>query len=378
MVTGAGERYTGGVGATVGTANGTCHVLFAFDVGFQVDLQAAERRLATQTTPGFRHKLRVPAGADAGTLPLRMARPVQAVSLGEHRTEDQVELAVYGFGSICVTYSIALRDLPVQELVRLSTRLYDNAVLIEDARRRAEELLAILGDAVQEPRLSQVVEDYVVYDLRPPGGGAGAWTEDPELIARVLRAEEGRLSAEEQEGTRAGRISYAPGELVTIDWFAALLIGQEMSDERRVLELVTVELVELRHLDWILERRVDQAYDVLARTRMPSKLLTPFSRELGRIARFQADSAVLHEGVDNALKLLGDEYLARLYRLASLRFYFSEWDASIERKLATLESVYSKLADLAARRRAELLEWIIIALIAVDILLYFLPVQRGT
>ena len=27
----------------------------------------------------------------------------------------------------------------------------------------------------------------------------------------------------------------------------------------------------------------------------------------------QADSAALHEGVDNALKLVGDDYLARLY-----------------------------------------------------------------
>ena len=149
-----------------------------------------------------------------------------------------------------------------------------------------------------------------------------------------------------------------------------------MEDERRVLELTTVELVELRFLDGRLEQRLDEAYGLLARSRRPWFGLAPRSKEVERLARFQADSAILHENSDNALKLLGDDYLARLYELASERFHFAAWDTAIERKLATLESIYSKISDLAARRRAELLEWIIIALFVVDIVLYFLPGKR--
>jgi uncharacterized Rmd1/YagE family protein len=52
------------------------------------------------------------------------------------------------------------------------------------------------------------------------------------------------------------------------------------------------------------------------------------------------------------------------------------WDLAIERKLATLESIYSKISDLAARRRAELLEWIIIALFVLDIALYLLDLHH--
>lgn len=69
----------------------------------------------------------------------------------------------------------------------------------------------------------------------------------------------------------------------------------------------------------------------------------------------QADGAVLHEGIDNALKLLGDDYLARLYRTAADRFHFNDWDASIERKLGFLRQVYESLAGLAAHRRSEVL-----------------------
>ena len=87
----------------------------------------------------------------------------------------------------------------------------------------------------------------------------------------------------------------------------------------------------------------------------------------------EADNAVLHDSIDNASKLLGDDYLARLYRTAAERFHFDEWDASIERKLGVLHGIYAKLEDVAGRRRAEVLEWLIIALIAVEILLSLWP-----
>ncbi len=62
-----------------------------------------------------------------------------------------------------------------------------------------------------------------------------------------------------------------------------------------------------------------------------------------------------------------------MYRLVSERFHLAEWDASILRKLQTLESIYQKLSDQAANRRTEALEWIIIALIAAEILIPFVP-----
>src|SRR5947207_2604898 len=73
-------------------------------------------------------------------------------------------------------------------------------------------------------------------------------------------------------------------------------------------------------------------------------------------------------------KLVGDQYLARVYSLASRRFHLGDWDASITRKLQTIDSIYAKMADRAASRRMEILEWIIIVLIAVSIALSLVPV----
>src|SRR5207247_803539 len=96
--------------------------------------------------------------------------------------------------------------------------------------------------------------------------------------------------------------------------------------------------------------------------------------DLRRLARLQLDGAILFEQVTNALKLVGDQYLARVYSLASRRFHLGEWDASITRKLQTIDSIYAKMADRAASRRMEILEWIIIVLIAVSIALSLVPV----
>ena len=70
----------------------------------------------------------------------------------------------------------------------------------------------------------------------------------------------------------------------------------------------------------------------------------------------------------------GHQYLARVYRLASQRFHLEAWDASILHKLETLESIYDKMSNRATTRRMELLEWIIIVLIAVSIAVSFVPI----
>jgi hypothetical protein len=360
-------------------ARGTCHVLMAFDVGFEIDLDKAEARLAAERSDAFKHKRAAPDEPGRARLPLRLTREVEPLALAAHRTDERLEIAIYGFGAVCLTYTLPL-DQDVAQLVRTSTELYENAALLADARTRAREILGALGDAVREPFLAEEVEDYVIYGLRAPEDPdelARLEREQGELLARILRAEEGHLSAGEVENALDGRISYGPDELVLVDWFGALLFGNEMADERRVLELATVELVELRFLDDRLERRIDAAYGLLTGARRPLYgLFSPRTREVERLARFQADSAILHENSDNALKLLGDDYLARLYDVCSDRFHFSAWDLAIERKLATLESIYSKISDLAARRRAELLEWIIIALFVLDIALYLLDLHQ--
>ena len=91
--------------------------------------------------------------------------------------------------------------------------------------------------------------------------------------------------------------------------------------------------------------------------------------DVRRIGRMQVDGALLYERVRNALKLLGDQYLARLYRLGANRFHLGEWEGSIQRKLEAIEGVYAKLFDRASTRRMEILEWLVVVLIVIEIVI---------
>jgi flagellar motility protein MotE (MotC chaperone) len=134
------------------------------------------------------------------------------------------------------------------------------------------------------------------------------------------------------------------------------------------MEFANTQLAEMRFLGEQLDEALERAYDLLL-SRRTLRLLPPYGLGPEQLAQLQLDSAILFERVTNALKLIGEEYLARAYGLVSRRFRIADWDASITRKLQTLESIYAKMADRAAARRLEMLEWIIIVLIAVSIII---------
>jgi hypothetical protein len=63
---------------------------------------------------------------------------------------------------------------------------------------------------------------------------------------------------------------------------------------------------------------------------------------------------------------MGDDFQARVFQLATRKMGLALWDASITRKLQTLESIDSKISDSEGARRMELLEIVIIILITIS------------
>jgi hypothetical protein len=264
---------------------------------------------------------------------------------------------------------------PFTDLVALSEELYDNVPLLQDSRRRVEQLLTIIHPAVTKPEIADLVEDYVIFHIEDLATSCSPTTlcatYDQE-IARMLRAERQTLSGQEVAEALSLYLAFGAEDVIVVDWHAALVIDRAGDDVRSVLEFANVELLEMRYLDQRLDDALDRSYETLSQRLWGSlRVFGSHHADLRRVAQLQVDNAILFEGVNNALKLLGDQYLARVYRLVSQRFHLTEWDASILRKLQTLESIYEKMADQATTYRVEMLEWIIIILIAVSILLPF-------
>jgi hypothetical protein len=382
-------------------ASGVCYALFAYDVGFGIDLEAAAALLRDLThRETVKHQRPTPRYFNYKPAPIRIAStahprtadgaPVAPLSIAGFEISPRIEAIIFDFGAISITYHIPLKG-PLSGLLPLASELYENPALLEDSRRRVVDLLSAIQSAVTRPQISEFVEDYSIYQIGafepPPGGSSGAAGSDGagaviaanrQRLAQILRSETQPLSQQEVDDALSSRITYTPGEEVIIDWNAAILLQKDTEDIRAVLEYANVELLELRWLDDQLDQVLDRSFEALAR-RGPKdqSLLQRWRRgfplmpdnEVRRIARLQMDSALLFEGVNNALKLIGDQYLARLYRMAAQRLHLPEWDASILRKLQTAESVYEKLSDRAATTRLEVLEWIIIILIAVSVVL---------
>jgi hypothetical protein len=355
--------------------NGACYVSFAYDAARSIDLGKAEPRIhqATQR-PTIAHKRRTPSSFEYQPPPVRTTHPREPLGIGTHSTRPGVELMIYDFGAVSVTYTLDIAG-PFERLLGLSEELYDNEALLRDSRLQVDRLLQVIGDAASQPHPSPVIEDYVIFHVERFAGDTDPkqfCAEHRRQIAQVLRAERQPLSDQEVEDALAVQVSYSANDIVLTDWNAALLIDSEGDDVRALLDFANVELLEMRYVDQKLDRALDQAHQALYRRSWSlSGIFGSYGGDLRSLAELQVDNATLFEGVNNTLKLVGDQYLARVYRLVNRRFHLDEWDSSILRKLETLESIYEKLSDRASSRRMEILEWVIILLIAFSIALEF-------
>jgi hypothetical protein len=365
----------------------TVTAFYAYDIGFGVSLTRAELLLREQAAPGqnisqppavrdnILRERKGPRYFQYSPAPLQLtqspgagpAAPQSSCLLLEHN----IIITLYDFGGVSIAYPYTFRGTP-DELSLAAASLYDNISLLEDSRRRTQKILAAAAPAVSKPIIEKSVEDYVVVHLHAPQtpGNAAEWVHlHRQLVARVLRAEPSPLCEQEVTDATGLCLSYSPSDIAVVDWHGALLIGEDMEDAKAVLEFANIELLEMRLLDEKLDRSLEKAY--LA-TSKPPRAFFRRDDQLREIAGMQVDSSLLFESVNNTLKLVGDQYLARLYHAAITRLHLPEWDASIIRKLSTLEGMYGKLNDERANRRMEALEWIIIGLIMFEIFAQFI------
>ena len=365
------------VSANVVIRRGTCHVLYAYDIGMAIDLKTCQGRLASlgRVTRSGRNR-RAPKFFDYDPPPLTIIHETTPLRLGAYDVSSSVDLTFYDFGALSISYELPFAG-GLEELRALSVAVSQNEDLLRDSRRRAEELQQALSRAVAQPQLATLVEDYAIFevtDFELPCAAPELPQHAGPVLAQTLRREEQALSVQETADALACRISYGRDDLTLIDWNAAILFDRDAEDVRAVLEFANVELLELRCLDHQLDGSLDRCYDLtLRQSRLwrfgPGRV----TRYLRRISRMQLDGAILFERVSNAPKLLGDQFLARVYRLAAQRFHLNEWSTGILRKLDTIEDFYRQMHDNASGVRLEMLEWIIILLILIEIVMPFIP-----
>jgi hypothetical protein len=287
------------------------------------------------------------------------------------------EATVFDFAAV----SVALR-VPIQfglpELHALAGRLADPATsagVIAAARAAAEPLYRRLLPAIVKPAWPEGLwEELFVWQFAPDSGLTPEMLlgHEARWLAGLVRLEDEPLSdSEVAEATRLS-LRYGLHDLFVPDWAAALLLDndEECAETLQAIELANLQLLEYRHIDNRLDdilAQVDHLLERANRSRLPAwRGHEAPQRVLGEL---KVEANGLFERTGNVLKLVGDQYLARAFRLLGERFHLPQWERNIQRKLDVIEGAYQVISHQSAAFRAEALELIVIVLIAIEILL---------
>jgi hypothetical protein len=344
--------------------------LFAFDVGYEVSLKAVKQLLSSTPLQPLSRKKQTPSY-------LQYIDPPQVLNLGNtvtiHGQVGQIQATVFSFGAISVAFRWPLQ-MPLTQLPSLSQELY-GLDLEKQARTQVIQLMEKIRPAVIRPDISDLVEDYylfVIETLDEPLLAQQLLDGYRPLLTQVLRFDTGQLSEEQQTEALSQTISYYENDLVLVDWNASLIYDRDYFDTVNVLELLNVELLEARYIDAQLDRQID-GYEGLVQKRSfwPFPLRTPYRRAIDELAELRIEYSLLSERVDNALKLIGDLYLARIHSAAARRFYLREWESAISQKLDIIGNLYDTLTDRLSVAQGQALEVVVIVLILVEVVMAF-------
>jgi hypothetical protein len=187
------------------------------------------------------------------------------------------------------------------------------------------------------------------------------------------------LSAQERDEVLKHRLSYLSNDLVVATWSAALVYDTDPGVQAalEIFEYANSQLLQFRYYDDLLDDRLALIYKEIEGTRQyrwwRRNRYTHPAREVHALF---IDVNELTDRTDNALKLVGDVYAARLLALANSRLGVNPWRDSVEEKLETLDKIYRFAVDQTGMERGELLEFAIVAILVFELILFFLGIMQ--
>lgn len=356
-------------------ADGTLVVHRLLDVADDLDLGRADALLA-----GAGARADLPAGrpgfVDWPDRPLTVGLGPRTLEVaGGPPLPATASARLFAHGVVSMRYEVPLpAGADAAALSALVRRVADDAAVLATARRDADGLLARLAPAMLAPHASGIHETYTVVSARalvPPGRPADV--EGPDL-ARVLLGEppDVALSAQTVADVTRHRFAYTDADVAVLDWDTAFVLDPD--DDRSVadvLEVASAQLLELRWYDAVFERELLTVTEALSRPRagLAWRFFGRYGRILRRVQHLVVESAEVVERVDAAVRVVGDLWLARVYRAAVERFRIPEGQADVRRRREAAADVASLLRHEASSALGHVLEASIVALIVFELVM---------
>ncbi len=362
---------------------GSLHAYRMYDVADEIDLQKA---LTLSKQAATRLKLQ-----REGSQYLELPNPPVAFLLGERPIALKhgvvsVELVarLFDHGAISILLKIPIPPgTALADLVGACDDVYDNPAIDMLARSESEALCRNMAGALHRTHEWEGSESYHVLFVESFRGAAPGATEivERENLARLLLGESSdkSLSAHERWDVTKHAYSYFTDDLVVVDFNSAFVYEPSGShDIPDILEIANAQLLELRYYDAVLDRELARIYDEMdkKRGRFSSLFRSEYAELRRNVMVLMQEVAEFTERVENSLKIIGDFYLARVYRAAVRRFRIASWSASVDRKEALLAQIYDLLKGEVEHGRMLFLETTIVVLILAEIFMAVMKVVQ--
>lgn len=358
----------------VGSYRGEVVYLFAYDVAYDTNRRPIETLLG-QPLAEFVVDSSKRAPRQLFFFRPQMVRLPITERIGPHgrvRVERTVKFLPVGAISISVRVPFEINDL--HELVAYHDLSFSGRSLHDEIAELAEEIRRELHPHLIRPAETLAVDEaYTVFCIEPlhsPDGAAimaERWLEGHrrEVAAILTQESDGRsLSVQESDESTARHLSYYGGDLVVVDWDAALVIDdrRHFDEALYLMELANLQLAELEAYDRLLDDALDRAYRDLRKPRSMGGAAV-----LREVRELRIDLARFSDELSNITKFFGDWHLARIYQALAARFHLGDWHHSIDQKIQTLDDLYAMLAQDRTNRLMVILEATIVLLFILDI-----------
>jgi hypothetical protein len=302
----------------------------------------------------------------------------EAVQAGEiDGFRVRIKLFEYGVISIALSRSFAGSW---SDLLDAGQRLVGTEGLDRQATALCRRLVERLAPTLDQARPETLSEDYVVFaahTLDEPRTADELLDEHGEDIAHLLRGERAGLSRQEREEVLRHRISYLADDLVVPTWNAGFVYDTEAGVQAalEIFEFANSQLLEFRYYDGLLDNELERIYDSVEEPRWYDAFGRRYTRAANELHALFIDVNELTDKTENALKLVGDVYAARLYSLVTARLGLDRWKQNVADKLKTLDDIYRYSVEQTQMTRGHFLELAIIAILLFELALFFMGIM---
>ena len=352
---------------------------YMFDVAEAIDLQAAASAIGSSVRATFAPKPATPAYVKYQQPPLLF----EAAGAGTPAIDGfHVNFKVFDYGVISLRLTREFAGT-WRDLADASDQLVENEALERQAEQACRGVAGRLKQALTDPRQTALTEDYLVFaisDLSRPHTAEEIVEHHGDVIASVLRGERAPLSRQERDEILRHRISYLANDLVIPTWNAAFVYDTPAGTQAalEIVEFANSQLLQFRYYDELLDNALASIYaEIKKEARWYDAL---FGRHYARAARqvhaLFIDVNELTDRTENALKIVGDVYAARLFSLVGARLDLDRWKTNVSEKLKTLDDIYRFSVERLSLVRGELLELTIVLILIFELILFFMGIME--